>query len=202
MPWVQKLENCIDGIFENKRPASQHRMARFTLPDRLSDRVMGYLGIEDWNTISPNGLVEHIIQDHLKPSNFRAVGIPAYDIDAAKYRKIQLQSVVKEIYLRLENPDKFCQPYWSHGVRRIDMELGKEEYIEFLVRTLRYIEKQGLGEVDWGRVNKVFLQASETNVSPKSDFKDSYFSPGLYWKCLTTFGELNYRLGKTFGIKS
>lgn len=139
---------------------------------------------EDWHSVTKQGLVDHILEDLNNPHLTLEQGVQLYDIKAAKYRGVKLDKVVSFIYDRLENPlaDIGTQIVIKQDGKTEDVPIGVDEYNAILVKTLRCSEQEGLGTVDWKRVEGAYPDASAVEFDPKKDSKDLFsktFSPSF-----------------------
>ena len=146
---------------------------------------------EGWKLCTEQQLRGHIVKQHFQARNLALVGIPRYDLEVAKYRGFNLNSVVHKAYELLERSDKDIQqetrnipetlndeeiPHYVQYVAHNDGPFTIEQYHIKLVKTLRYIENLNLAPINWQRVAKSVPNYKTIHLNLERDSNDQPFS--------------------------
>ena len=132
-------------------------------------------------TTSPEEVYAHIIGVHFSPNTMGWYGVPCYDMGLLKHRGMSAEPVENAAY-RLLGSDKqeLERLFGEERVKNISLT----EYRIKMVKTLRYMEQEGLVKVNWRYVRGIFQYADAIKFDPDEDTISPNFSVEMAWRQL------------------
>lgn len=131
-----------------------------------------YFGDDGWQWCTGPSLRGHIVNAHLQPHILDGIGLPLFDIEVAKVRGIGLGWVVFKAIKRLELGDGELSDYLAE--RGVNIRMTVADYRLAVVKTIGLISQQGMAQVPWIAVNRVYKGASEVTINPAQECDMSF----------------------------
>lgn len=128
---------------------------------------------DSWQICSPAALRRHIDRDHFSPYILSTFGVPRYDLELCRFRRIAVGPVVERALTLLGQDD--YELHCQLSQMRLLKNYGVVAHYRALVKTLRYIEELNLSAVDWRRAEAAFPGASGVTLDLAKDTIDISF---------------------------